>query len=255
MATSPSVYIGIDPTDGERIVTLAVLDHTLHILNLSTEPLEAVVEHIAAYPRAVCAIGAPCGPNAGLMRQSSYRKRLGLAPSQKTYVNYRVAEYELRRRGIYITNTDFRQDRLSDWVHDGWKLYERLREQGYEDYPSVGDKRLFETVPSAAFTVLIGQWPYPKPRLEGILQRQLILFDLGINVPDPMSLLEEFTEHRLRTGQLKFNTIYQPGQLDALVAAYCSYMLDQRPEQVLAVGDTTEGQILLPTRQLKDFYS
>jgi predicted nuclease with RNAse H fold len=251
---SSTVYIGVDPTAGRRATTYVVLDEQLGILQCRSGLAEEVIAAILAYPVAVCAIDAPGSPNKNLLATPHYRTGIGLEPNRDNYATYRVSEYELRRRGIYVTNTPADTHRLSDWVIEGWRLYDQLRAAGFADYPAAGPRRLFETYPYAAFTVLVGSRPYPKTGLEGRLQRQLILFDMGVGVPDPMLALEELTEHRLRTGQLHLTSLHTHDELDALVSAYTAFLLDHQPENVIAVGDPAEGQILIPARSLEDTY-
>ncbi|MBN1123151.1 MAG: DUF429 domain-containing protein [Anaerolineae bacterium] len=252
--TGNTVYIGIDPTAGVRAITCAVLDNQLRILHLDSEPLESVVEVVLSYPDAVCGIDAPISKNKGLLADPEYRRSVGLLPGRSTYSTYRVCEYELRRRGIYLYNTPPDEERIPQWMETGWELYDRLFESGYVTYPERGQQRLFETYPHAVFTVLLKRLPYSKNRLEGLLQRQLVLYQAGIDVEDPMLFMEEWTEYRLLTGKLNFDAVIGHDELDALVAAYTACCIDQQPGDVLTIGDPVDGQIVLPTGELKETY-
>ncbi len=57
-----------------------------------------------------------------------------------------------------------------------------------------------ETHPHAAFCALLGQLPLPKPTLEGRLQRQIVLYEQGMGIKDPMGFFEEITRHKLVAG-------------------------------------------------------
>jgi predicted RNase H-like nuclease len=83
----------------------------------------------------------------------------------------------------------------------------------------------------------------------------MVLYDEGLGVPNPMHILEEWTRHRLLTGQLNLDELYGHDALDALVSAYTAFMLDREPHHTIAVGDAAEGQIVLPTSVLRDSYS
>jgi predicted nuclease with RNAse H fold len=251
---SATVYIGIDPTAGERHMTYAALNARLDILALGSGPFASVVEAVLTYPAAVCAVDAPCQPNAGLLSDPGFREQVGLPVRGSTYTAFRVGEFELRRRGIYLYNTPQEETRLADWVKTGWQLYDRLREAGYADYPAAGARRVFETYPHAVFTVLLGQRPLAKNSLEGRLQRQLLLYDAGLNVPDPMLAMEELTRHRLLTGQLDRLQVYDHDRLDALAAAYTAYCFDREPHRCTAVGHPADGYIIIPTGDLKPSY-
>lgn len=247
-------FVGIDPTAGKRHSTLAVLDGRLRITRLVDMSLDTIAEVVAGYSQVTCAIDAPIAPGKGLMADPSYRRRLGLGPDSSTYSTYRVGEYELRKRGIGLYNTPADPQQAKPWMQEGWKLYDRLRAAGFVEYPHPGQRRMFETFPHAAFTALIGRRPYPKSSVRGLLQRQLVLYDEGVGVPDPMITLEEWTRHRIMTGQLTHAGLHSHDELDALMAAYTAFRAEKEPHEVSLLGDPTEGQIVLPQAELRDSY-
>jgi hypothetical protein len=135
------------------------------------------------------------------------------------------------------------------WVQIGFSLYEHLGDLGYQPYPTgKGDRRLFEVVPEACYHAWLGQKPLAKRSLEGCLQRQLVLYDLGLDIPDPMLFFEEITRHRLLQGVLPEDELYKAAELQALAAAYVAWLIANRPEEVNLVGDEDEGQIALPAK-------
>jgi predicted RNase H-like nuclease len=138
----------------------------------------------------------------------------------------------------------------------GFKVYRRLEGLGYESYPAGDGAYLqwMEVYPHASYTCLLGLTPFPKHTLEGRLQRQLVLYELKMNVPDAMRVFEEITRHRLLKGILSIDSLYSPGELDALVAAYTAWVAATQPDQTLVLGDPQEGQIVLPVPVLKDRY-
>jgi hypothetical protein len=69
-----------------------------------------------------------------------------------------------------------------------------------------------------------------------------------------MLVFEEITRHRLMHGILPLDTIYSPGELDALVAAYTAWLAGTHPEQITSLGAPEEGQIVLPAAELKAHY-
>jgi predicted nuclease with RNAse H fold len=248
------VYIGIDPTADARNATLAVLDRDLRVVMVSEAAVAEVLERVGAYPQAMCAVDAPIGPNRRLMAEPNYRQRLGLRPSAARYARFRVCEYELRRRGIRLYSTPPEVDKAPAWMRSGWALYDSLRGIGYVEHPRPGERQMCEVHPHACYTALIGRRPYNKARLEGRLQRQLVLYDEGLDVADPMRLLEEWTRHHLRRGTLKVDSLYSHDSLDALVAAYTAFLLANEPHRITVVGDPSEGQIVVPAETLLDRY-
>lgn len=249
-----TVYIGVDITGGKRPVTYAAIDRQLHILELDDVTLDEAYQAVLRHPSAVCAIDAPGSRNKGLMADQGYRARLGIPAGKSRYGAYRVCEYELRRRGIGIYNTPLDESAAKSWMKEGWRLYGLLQEAGYVYAPQAGPRRMFETHPHACYTTLIKQRPYLKTSLEGRLQRQMLLYQEGIDIPDPMNILEEWTRHRFLTGQLPVESLLSDDRLDALIAAYTAFVYAKEPHNTCTVGDPLEGIIVLPVATLEEQY-
>jgi predicted nuclease with RNAse H fold len=252
------VFIGIDPTAGRRPLSYAVLDDRLRLVEKGSARLADVLAAVSHYPEAVVAVDAPYGPNRGLMAQPEYRRRYGLSPDGKTWTNCKVCEYELRRRNIRLYLTPGEAQAAPTWMRLGFDLYAALQAEGFQTYAPDLDapRRLFEVHPHACYAALLGHLPLKKDTLEGRLQRQIVLYDEGLGVPDPMDSVEEITRHHLREGTLTFPGLFTHDELDALVAAYTAYLAVLRPARVTPVGDPAESQIVLPVApaELKDFY-
>ncbi|MFM8427830.1 MAG: hypothetical protein ACKOBL_21885, partial [Chloroflexota bacterium] len=96
--------------------------------------------------------------------------------------------------------------------------------------------------------------PQSKPSLEGKIQRQLLLFEAGIRIKDPMDFFEEITRHKMIKGNWPLDLLYLPEQLDAIVAAYTAWLSIHKPENITTLGDPTEGLVFLPEKNLKEKY-
>lgn len=252
--TGSSVFIGIGFTTGGRQNAYAVLDARLKVIRLDKAPRSQFIEAVKEYPGVVCGIQAPLAPAKGLMEDIAYRTRLGVDSRIAARKNYRVCEYELRKRKIAAYSTPPREDAAPFWMQEGWILYDALRREGFVDFPRIGPRRMFETFSQAGFAALIKKKPYTKSGVEGILQRQLILYQEGIDVPDPMAVLEEWTRHRIMVGDLSRRNLYDHDRLDAIMAAYTAFKVSREPDQTVAIGDPTEGQIVLPVPELLESY-
>jgi len=90
--------------------------------------------------------------------------------------------------------------------------------------------------------------------LEGRLQRQIILYERGLRIKDPMDFFEEITRYKIAKGIWPMELLYLPEQLDALVAAYTAWLAIEKQGNTTSVGDVQEGQIVLPVTELKDKY-
>lgn len=107
-----------------------------------------------------------------------------------------------------------------------------------------GTDQWIETVAQDCFRALIGPKPLPGRTLEGRIQRALILYNEGLQIPDPMDFFEEITRHKLMQGILPLENIYSLKQLDALIAAYTAWMSVNRPTQI-----SIKGNLTLPTQE------
>jgi predicted nuclease with RNAse H fold len=257
MLFADAVYVGIDPTSGVRPMYYAALDADLRLLALDKENIEAVMAFVGGFEAAVVGINAPQSPNLGLMKEPEVRRRYNLRPGGRTWGQWKVCEYELRRRNIRLYNTPSAEEAAPGWVQTGFALFKRLRSMGF-NYFVIGEKMrkrvIIEVQPHASYSVLLERRPFLKRTLEGRMQRQLVLYLEGLDLPSPLNALEEITRHHLLMGYLPLDDLYEHDQLDALIAAYTAYLAGVDPERVSQVGDRKEGLITLPVARLKDFY-
>jgi predicted RNase H-like nuclease len=138
----------------------------------------------------------------------------------------------------------------------GFSMYRRLENFGYQTYPKENAQcQMMEVYPQACFTVLLGVLPFAKNTIEGRMQRQLVLYQRDLNIPDPMRFFKEITRKRLLNGLLPHGNLYQPEELDALVAAYTAWLSKYNPDQITLFGDPDEGQVVIPAAELKDKYT
>lgn len=253
MSFSDIVFIGIDTSGGSQPFNYAALDDDCQLVALGNGNEEEPLEYIKAQPHVVAAINTPAAPSKGLVRETLANKHL--SPGQLRGSDLRMAEFELRNHGIHVSPTPSRREACSAWVQSGFKFHQALGDLGFKPYPSEGEKyQWLETHPHAGYCAILGQKPFPKPTLEGRLQRQLALYERGVGINDPMEFFEEITRHRLIKGILPVEYIYDSEELDAILAAYTAYLTVKQPGEVIRVGDESEGQITLPLTSLKEMY-
>jgi hypothetical protein len=254
MSSSPAKFIGIDASGGRQPFTCAALNADCQLTALSSGELEDVLAFLGGCEELLVAVNAPQRPNLGIVRKRL--EKLNLSTGHLRGSDIRLAEHELKERGISISPTPARPENCAAWIQAGFELYRRLAEMGLAAYPAPeSDRQWLEAHPHAAFTVLLGQLPLPKPTLEGRLQRQLALYDQGLGIKDPMEFFEEITRHKLLRGILPVEFIYAPEELDALVAAHLAFLAGTQSGLLTAVGDRHEGQIFLPPGELKEHYA
>jgi hypothetical protein len=253
MLFTDSVFVGVDPTSGHKSFTYAALDRGLNLVALGDGEMEDVMAFLGGQPSATVAVNAPSHVNHGLVRRNMEKQ--SLTPHTLRGVDMRVAEYELRERGIAVSGTGARESLCPAWVQAGFALYGKLSKVGFKSYPEDGaSHQWLETHPHAAFCVLLGASPLQKSTLEGRLQRELLLYEQGVRIKDPMDFFEEITRHKLIRGILPMDLVHLPEQLDALIAAYTAWLAVEKPNSVKRIGHKQEGFITLPAASLKEKY-
>ncbi len=257
MLFNDAVFIGIDPSAGKRPIRYAALDSKRRLIVHEQGDLEQVLAFLASLETSVVAIDAPQALNQGWMRKPEIRQRLGLTPGGRTWTQWRVCEYELRQRNIRLYNTPDRLAKTKNWVQVGITLFRRAQDMGYRLYKkgeSSTQRMLIEARAHVGYTSILERRPFSKESLEGRLQRQLLLFVEGLDVPNPLHALEEVTRHHLLSGNLPLQELRDHATLDTLMAAYCAYLTAMEPDRVSQVGEAEESLITLPVPELLDIY-
>ena len=126
-------------------------------------------------------------------------------------------------------------------------LRKKIIQAGLKPYlTSNAPKQWVETNPLECFRSLSGQIPQSRRTLVGMLQRALILYDQGLQIGDPMEFFEEITHHHLLAGVMPAELLYSASELDALAAAYVTWLLINKPVQVDLTRERGEGMISIP---------
>jgi len=254
MFASQATYIGIDPTAGRGMLAYAAMDSSGHLLARTQDNLENLLAFLGGQSRAVVAINAAHRPSLGLLTQPDVRQRFS-PPPNAAWSRCRVVEYQLHLHGIDTPRTPPTEAEASAPTRLGFELYRRLAFLGYHAFGGEAPLQWLEVSANTCFWVWAGKKPLPRNIIEGRLQRQLILYETRLRIPDPMDFFEEITRFRLRQGILPVDNIYRPPTLDALAAALTAWMAAERPDEVHWLGDPQEGVIALPVKELKEKYS
>jgi len=248
MLFTRTTFIGIDVTAGRRAIAYAALDNLRRPIALGQGNLVDVLAFVGGQHSAVVAVNAPPRPNQGALAKLNEAKRL--SPSPKGKADYRLAEYKLECRNLNIHHTPSSDADCKNWMRVGFEFYKRLRELGFEHYPSQEcERQLLEVWTPASYHVWLGRAPLPKNSLDGKLQRQLLLYEMGLDTKDPMRFFEEVTRHRLLRGELPLGELYSASELESMAAAYLAWSAATHPEDIELLGDQDEGQIVVPIRQ------
>lgn len=254
MFATHTTFVGVDPTAGRRPFTYAAVQDDLRVIAQGKGKMNDVLAFIGGLHQAIVAVNAPQRPNQRLMERPDVRERLSPSPRPGRWSNFRLVEYQLRQHRISCHRTASKEEDCPKWMQVGFNFYHRLEGLGYVPYPQEAPLQWVEVYPHASFTILLEQIPFPKSSLEGRLQRQLILHESRMHIPDPMAFFEEITRYRLLNGVLP-KMIFDPSELDALVAAYGAWCVVHRQDQTSFLGDAEEGQVALPISELKRKYT
>jgi hypothetical protein len=253
MLFTQKTYIGINLTGNN--FTYAALDSNLRLLTLDGGNLDSVLTFIGGQASVFLAINAPEKPNLGRVRALLEAEDLRTGSSPLRGVDMRMAEYELRARGIKVAATPSIPDHCPAWMRAGFTLYKKLREMGFETHPAKdATHQVLETHPQAGFIVIAEGNLLPASALEGRLQRQTILYDAGLDIRDPMSFFEEITRFKLKQGILPLDQIYDTKEQNTLLAAYTAWLAAEKPNDTISLGDEKEGKVYLPVPKLKSKY-
>jgi hypothetical protein len=247
-------YIGIDVAGARQPLTYIVIAADGGLVSRAEGGLDEILALVGAEESSVVAINAPTRPSLGLVQLDDFRKHLGDVHRPGRRLGLRLAEHQLRERGISVGATPEDISTAPAWMHLGFMLFEQLRGLGYEPFPSAGPRQVLETQPHAIFCALLGHAPLPRHTLEGRIQRQLLLFEEGLQIGDPMEFFDEVTRHGVLQGELPLTNVQEPAALDCFAAAFTAMRAARTPTQVSLLGVPEEGLIVLPVPELKSRY-
>lgn len=245
------IYIGIDVTIGTKPITFVALDVEQAAFAIGEGDVADALAFAAGLSgRALVAVNAAACPNKGRMRREEVRGQWSPPPGRGKYTALRQAEYELIRAGIQVAATPSSAEKSLPWVRRGFALVRKLGELGYCAVADRGEsapaREWLETNADAAFCSLMGVAPLPSGTLEGRIQRQLVLGDEDLRVPDAMDFFEEVTRFKLLKSILPTENIFSQPELNAWMSAHTAWLLDHQPERLRTFGEPEEGVIYLP---------
>ena len=242
------VYVGIDIIRSagrlRRAFVYTALDADLSLLALGCGDEDEVLAYLGGQQAGIAAINAPRQPNTGAARGAA-------AAQNDPPLNARLCEGLLQEEGFKIDFTPDKVKACPGWMRRGFDLYRQLAAFGYLPFPNQdGQLTTLETCADAVYWRLLNHHTPLPESLEGRLQRQLILREVGLPVPDAMDFFMEITRFRLIHGDLPDENIYSFEELNALTAAFIAWKAAHQPDLVNLLGDADEGQIALPIQPL-----
>ncbi len=251
MAEKNPVFAGVEIIRAagrlRRAFVYAALDDAQELIAIGHGDRNEVLAYLGGQQIAYVSVNAPRQPNMGLVNDAStYQEELPFTKPSR-HINARLCEVLLREGGFKMRFTPDKAKSCQVWMRRGFDLYRRLAGFGYAPYPNEdGTRHSLETHADAVFWRLLDRTTPLPSSLEGRLQRQLILHDQGLPIPDAMNFFLEITRHKLIHGDLPDQDIYNMEELNALTGAFIAWQAAHHPEKIELLGDSEEGQIALP---------
>ena len=246
-------YLGVHVSRRRDRYWFCILGDDLSVRVLERGSLTEVLGYAAGEDTRAAGIDAPVVVNSGLMARDEVRQRFSPPPAENRFTNLRLGEYELVRKKMKIYRTADSKGACPKWMRNGFRLYARLAGLGYQAYLGEESGLGWLEVPSeAAFHAVIGQSLLPVEGLEGRIQRQLLLWKLGVQVPDPMEAFEEITRYRMERGKFPFQRIHTSAEQLAIMCAFMAWTVEKNPAHLVQVGAEEEGKLTLPVKLISD---
>ncbi len=252
MGKKGTTFIGVEIVRASgrlrRAFVYTALDADLKLLAICHGDIDEVLCYLGGQKSAYVAFNTPRAPNNGALNNTGVYQSMFPFELSSQKINARACEYLLRKQGFKIEFTPDKPGDCPKWMQRGFKLYRHLETFGFNAYPHQnGSHHSLETRAEAIYWRLLQNHPPLPDSLEGRLQRQLILHDHQLPVPDAMNFFLEVTRYKLMRGALPDQDILSIEELNAMAAAYIAWQAALHPDQIELLGDPEEGQIILPT--------
>lgn len=229
MPSNFSAFVGVDAGAGRKPFTFVVLDAGQKLRTVGGGQAVDVLSYLAGLGDALVALSPPWrggrpieGQPSSLQLPSIHLSALGLD-----------TQAQLPLPGSEAVPP------CPSWMTATCSLLARLRELDCRPFPSEGAARQwFEAPAETGFRSLLGVEPFPAGILEGRIQRQLVLSDLELDVPDAMEFFEEVTRFRLLRSQLPYERILPQPELNAWMAAACASFAVHEPARLRSAGES-----------------
>jgi len=248
-APDPSLYIGIDTLANHRPFSYVVLADDCRPVAMGQGRQSEVMAYLAGQHAARVGLNGPLRPRAGVMQREEARQKLSPPPAPGEWIDARQCEYELFAHGLRSLRAAANSADCPPWMRRGFGIVAFLERIGFEPFPQESALQYVEVQAEAGYASLMDRNPYDAGTLEGRMQRQMLLRQQGLPVPDPMDFLEEITPYKLMNGLLPMDQIYSAYALNAWMAAYAVWLAHHKPQRVACLGAPEEATLLLPLRE------
>jgi hypothetical protein len=102
---------------------------------------------------------------------------------------------------------------------------------------------VIECVPEVCYQAWLEGEVLAAKSLLGRLQRQLCLFNLGVDISDPMDFFEEITRHRVLHGLVDEGGVWTANQVQCNAAAFLAWQLIHQSDRLVGLGLRRRGTL------------
>ena len=237
-----SIFIGVEINSRPPYYTLIGIDANQTCQLDFSGNWEELMPQLAEFNKVIMAVNTPISPNNGFLTHSQRKKH---KPGK--WPDVRRIEYELEEYGAPIYHTPKKKSNLLAAQQYGFDLIENLQTTGFRQFGGEEqDKVYFEAPAETAFWSIDRKTIFEGDSFIGRIQRQLLLLELGFQMPDPMDFFEEVTRFKLKTGKAPLDMILDMPRLNAWICAYTAWQQKQNPSRTAKLGYPQEGFIYLP---------
>jgi hypothetical protein len=239
MPTDFSTIIGVDAGSGRKPFTYLAIDAHCQLLSLGSGDAVDILSFAAGQSSALVAISPPPWMNFDPHAEPASKKHP--SNSLSFYLDQHPLDFELESTPSAALSTP---PDLPLYFRPAFSFVSQLQSIGFSVYPDAHDcpRQWLETQAEACYTSFLGLAPFSAGTLEGRIQRQLVLADQELDVPDAMDFFEEITRHRLLRGILPIEKILSQPELNAWAAAFTAWLTCHEPTRI----HTLHGSVILP---------
>jgi hypothetical protein len=240
MLPSFSTCIGVDTVAGRKPFTYVALDPRCNLLAVGKGDVVDVLSFAAGQASALIALSPPSRVKAWKRAQPE----TSLVPLGR-FLGQPQLELDLIQESGAPPAAPAG---MPGWLRACFTLAGQLQSIGYCAFQSSQDapRQWLETQAEAGFHAMLGLPPFPYGTLEGRIQRQLVLSNQELGVPDAMEFFEEITRYKLLHGVLPADNVLPQPELDAWMAAYVAWLACHEVDKLHVHGSAQEGLVYLP---------
>ena len=234
-------YIGLEVNSRPPHYTVIGINSDRTCLLDLTCSWEDLAESLEPFKNVCIAVNTAITPNVDFLKTSHCKKH---KPGK--WPDIRRIEYELEECGAPIYHTPKKKRNLLASQGYGFELVNNLKALGFEDIENDGEKTFLEVPAETAFWSIERKPLFEGANFIGRIQRQLLLLEIGLELPDPMNFFEEITQFKLLTGNAPLDMIYELSRLNAWMNAYTALQVKINPSRCAKFGYKQEGFLYLP---------